>query len=65
MNKKTITVSLDKLKAEKSPSPDFEEISPASRSQPSFALENTIDINDMVDVTSLGSFPASDPPSSW
>lgn len=27
--------------------------------------EETIDINDVVDETSLGSFPASDPPSSW
>ena len=65
MNKKTITVSQNKLKAKIPPPTDLEGISPVSQRQSSFALEYTIDINDIVDETSLGSFPASDPPSFW
>ena len=49
MNKKTTTVLLDKSKAKKLPSPDVAEISPASQRQDPFPLENTIDVNDIVD----------------
>ena len=49
MNKKTTTVLLDKSKAKKLPSPDVAEISPASQRQDPFSLENTIDVNDIVD----------------